>query len=216
MAPVLVVASTLHARRGSESADEDEISFCLSQTIQRALQNARSAELERDKALERSASLTVLLSKSSLHRIAVVRNQLEWAEFCASATFRRIQQEDYAVMTSHQHEEEWDIVGYSIPAGQLVRFHVDMLSGGASNGNMYTPNLRERLVCPVTHLNNRQRLIASLVSAELSGRRDIGSNIYFMEQMTPIYTWVNKMYGDGFNIIGSEFLGNNLTPRADH
>ena len=98
-----------------------------------------------------------------------------------------MQQEDYAIITSHQHEEEWDIVGYSIPTGQPVRLHVDMLSGGASNGNTYTPNLRERLLCPVTHLNNRQRLSASLVSAELSGRRDILISVHrhVMEQMIP-------------------------------
>ena len=90
--------------------------FVSRKRFERALQNARSAELERDKALEIS-ELDRLIEQKQSDPIAVVRNQLEWAEFCASATFRRMQQEDYAIITSHQHEEEWDIVGYSIPTG---------------------------------------------------------------------------------------------------
>jgi hypothetical protein len=53
--------------------------------LEGALQNARIAELERHKALEKSASLAVVSSKRSLRPIVVVRNQLEWGHFCASA-----------------------------------------------------------------------------------------------------------------------------------
>ena len=48
--------------------------FVSPKRLERALQNARIAELERDKALEISASLAVVSSKSSLHPIVVVRN----------------------------------------------------------------------------------------------------------------------------------------------
>src|SRR5271166_2794725 len=83
--------------RGTEAKVRMEMKFPFvsRKLFERTLENARTAELERDKGLEKSASLTVVLSKSSLQPIAVVRTQLEWARFCASARFRRIQQEDY-------------------------------------------------------------------------------------------------------------------------
>jgi hypothetical protein len=59
--------------------------FASPKRLEGALQNARIAELERHKALEKSASRAVVSSKRSLRPIVVVRNQLEWGHFCASA-----------------------------------------------------------------------------------------------------------------------------------
>jgi SAM-dependent methyltransferase len=53
-------------------------------------------------------------------------------------------------------------------------------------------------------MNNRQRLIATLVRQELDSK--VGRNVYFMEQVTPLFSWAAKHF-KGNRIIGSEYLG---------
>jgi SAM-dependent methyltransferase len=53
-------------------------------------------------------------------------------------------------------------------------------------------------------MNNRQRLIATLIKQELNANNS--KNIYFMEQVTPIYSWVTSTFKNHL-IVGSEYLG---------
>jgi len=53
-------------------------------------------------------------------------------------------------------------------------------------------------------MNNRQRLMASLVKQELSCQQE--KHVYLMEQVTPIYNWLITTF-KSHNIIGSEYLG---------
>jgi SAM-dependent methyltransferase len=53
-------------------------------------------------------------------------------------------------------------------------------------------------------MNNRQRMIATLVKQQLEKIK--GANVYFMEQVTPIYQWAVKTFPQ-HQIIGSEYLG---------
>lgn len=87
-----------------------------------------------------------------------------------------------------------------------------MQFGGRETEAGYVPNIRERLICPVTNLNNRQRLVADLVAMRLSERTD-SENVYVMEQVTPFYKWLTARHGR-HNIVGSEYLGDDLAKGA--
>ena len=154
--------------------------------------------------LEWTFGLTPLLST------ATCRTQEDWNCFSASAVHGRLLAEDEMILAPHRFEEEWTLAGYSSPVGQFVNFRVDNLSGGRREGNRFFPNIRERLACPVSGLNNRQRLIASLISAELSDRK-VAARVYLMEQITPIYRWISNTWS-ACEIVASEYLGPNLPP----
>lgn len=97
--------------------------------------------------------------------------------------------------------------GFCRPCSNKAKFLVDLQFGGAKDGNKRRPNWRERIVCPSCSMNNRQRLIASLVKDSLND--SLGKKIYFMEQVTPIYHWALEKFPQ-HSIIGSEYLGFNL------
>jgi SAM-dependent methyltransferase len=60
-------------------------------------------------------------------------------------------------------------------------------------------------------MNNRQRLIASLIQNELD--TPIKKNVYLMEQVTPIYNWTKQSFNQ-HNILGSEYLGHEIDQGA--
>jgi SAM-dependent methyltransferase len=107
------------------------------------------------------------------------------------------------------YENSWSVAGYSIPAGEVVHFHVDMLAGGYKKDGIYIPNVREQLVCPITGMNNRQRLVATIASAQLDDTQE-RRDVYITEQLTALYNWFSRTKGNTHNIIGSEYLRENL------
>jgi GT2 family glycosyltransferase len=66
-----------------------------------------------------------------------------------------------------------------------------------------TPNWRETLVCPACGMNNRQRLMATLLRQELETQTS--ANVYLMEQVSAFFRWSHRNL-DGHNIVGSEYL----------
>jgi SAM-dependent methyltransferase len=92
---------------------------------------------------------------------------------------------------------EFTVKGYSYPAKAEVKFKVDYLY----SDNVHI-NWRERLICPITQLNNRLRASVHFMDFEL-GVKDY-SKIYIAEQLTPLYSYLQKKYR---NVTGSEFLG---------
>ncbi|MCG2582835.1 class I SAM-dependent methyltransferase [Massilia sp. TS11] len=88
--------------------------------------------------------------------------------------------------------------GYSCSAEKEVDFYCDF-NWGSGFPNM---NWRERVVCPITHLNNRMR--AALHVFELFSNVYDSDSIYIMEQTTPMYSFLRNRYP---NLIGSEYLG---------
>lgn len=80
---------------------------------------------------------------------------------------------------------------------------VDYESSYLQDDGSRTPNWRERLVCRHCGMNNRQRLVAKLV--QQSAMRSVHPKIYLMEQVTPIFEWVKKIYRT--QVHGSEYLG---------
>lgn len=101
------------------------------------------------------------------------------------------------------------VPGYSYPAGTVVDFLVDF-NYSAVPGQV---NWRERLVCPVTGLNNRMRACIHLFDMEMEVYAD--SRIYLTEQVTPVYQVFQRRHG---GVVGSEYLGDSVrrgAARAD-
>jgi SAM-dependent methyltransferase len=97
---------------------------------------------------------------------------------------------------------EFTVRGISYPANQYVDFKVDYRYSDGKNINW-----RERMVCPVTDLNTRLRCCVHILDFELGPYP--GSVIYITEQVTPLFRFLSKKFT---NLIGSEYLGNDLRP----
>lgn len=102
--------------------------------------------------------------------------------------------------------ESFAVEGICVPCNKKVPLLVDKQSGAQQQDDLWIPNWRERLECPSCRMNNRQRLIATLIKQHLQGLNRSGMRIYFMEQVTPIYVWATKELSE-HHIVGSEYLG---------
>jgi hypothetical protein len=140
--------------------------------------------------------------------LAALRSLAEYRRFVASERWQAAMRADQAILDAHAFEETWSFEAYSGVCGQRVAFLVDADHGQRLANGRWVPNLRERLVCPVTRLNNRQRLVAEVVR-EVSKQRVASHAVYLMEDATPIFQWTKNNL-PGWKIIGSEYLGENI------
>jgi hypothetical protein len=101
-------------------------------------------------------------------------------------------------------EKKFILEGFSESANTFVQFNIDLVY---SDGK--TPNYRERLVCPLTKLNNRQRFICCYTQ-KMALQRNY-SSIFIHEQSTPVYKYINSHLHDA-NILGAEFIGREFKP----
>jgi GT2 family glycosyltransferase/2-polyprenyl-3-methyl-5-hydroxy-6-metoxy-1,4-benzoquinol methylase len=150
----------------------------------------------RDEGIESAAT-------NVLRPIFVARNRSEYEEGIRRRELdeiRRIERD----LVERAHAPEFTVDGFCVPCSKIVPFLVDMMAGGQLIGDRCVPNWRERLVCPSCRMNNRQRVVATLVKCQLEQRQD--ARVYFMEQVTPIYEWVVATF-PMHQIIGSEYLG---------
>lgn len=92
------------------------------------------------------------------------------------------------------------VTAYSYPAGQTVDFQVDFKYAAPNEVNW-----RERVVCPVTGLNNRMRATIHLFDIEMNAYPE--SSIYLTEQVTQTFRYFSSNYR---NTIGSEYLGDSI------
>ena len=98
-------------------------------------------------------------------------------------------------------EMEFVVEGYSYTANSIVKFECDY----KYSLGFPVVNWRERLTCPLTHLNNRARAAIHIVDTFFNIKND--TNIYIMEQTTPIFNFIKKKYN---YVIGSEYLGDSV------
>lgn len=146
-------------------------------------------------------------TRNQLVPVVRCRSFAEYLDFTNSDLARECGEADTKVRTDHGGDETWTTPGFSLLAGQPVDLLVDQLSGGYQANGEWFPNLRERLVCPITHLNNRQRLVCTIVA----DRSFQGAQIWFMEQVTPVYVWAAAAL-PACEVIGSEYLGPDAKP----
>ena len=103
---------------------------------------------------------------------------------------------------ARENGKEFSVKGYSYPAQADVEFLVDYLY----SDNVHI-NWRERVICPITELNNRLRATVHFIDYELGINEHTVT--YLAEQLTPLYNFLYKRHK---HIIGSEFLGTGLQP----
>ena len=138
-----------------------------------------------------------------LRPIFVARNRREYEEGIQRRELDEIRLIETDLL-DRAHAPEFTVDGFCVPCNKTVPFLVDMFAGGQRIGDRCVPNWRERLVCPSCRMNNRQRVVATLVKCQLEHHRD--ARVYFMEQVTPIYEWAVTKF-PMHRIIGSEYLG---------
>ena len=136
-------------------------------------------------------------------QIARIINQTQYKDYKSKndELLRAVWIKEKQLSRSH-YNKPFNIRGFSYPAENMVDFQVDYLY---SNGDEV--NWRERLVCPVTGLNNRLRASVQFIDAELGLRPS--DAIYIAEQVTPLYTYLKKKFP---GLIGSEYLGEGVAP----
>ena len=135
--------------------------------------------------------------------IKSVKDRQDYMKFLESSAIKQIDQIAIQLL-ANANAEVFSVDGFCVPCDQNVPMLVDMEFGGQRHAHGFTPNWRERLVCPLCSMNNRQRLIAALVKQELQGKQ--GKRVYFMEQITPIFNWAMATFKQ-HQIFGSEYLG---------
>ena len=138
-----------------------------------------------------------------LRPIASVTNQNDFNLALANEVITKIAvlEKSYVDQSKNQF---FTVNGFCVPCNVEVPFIVDMKSGGHLTESGWKPNWRERLECPLCAMNNRQRLVATLVKQELQNTS--GKQVYMMEQVTPIYRWVTSEFTN-HQVFGSEYLG---------
>lgn len=97
---------------------------------------------------------------------------------------------------------EFYVDGYSYVAERFVKFLCDFKCSGHGYPHV---NWRERVECPVTGLNNRMR--AAVHFFDLFSNTHVASNIYIMEQTTPLYKYLKDKH---LHLVGSEYLGSSV------
>lgn len=88
--------------------------------------------------------------------------------------------------------------GFSETAGIFTKFRLDF---NYSDGIM--PNFRERLVCAITNLNNRQRFVCSYIQRLISQQGYF--SLFTFEQATPVFRYLSHNL-ENVRITGSEYL----------
>ena len=138
-----------------------------------------------------------------LNHFIVIKNREDFVNAWQSDFLRKIREHESALINATD-KDTFKVDGYCVPCSQNVSFLVDMQSGGQFQDNVWLPNWRERLECPLCKMNNRQRLISTLIKQELDVLQE--KQVYLMEQVTPIYNWVKSTFKN-HTIVGSEYLG---------
>jgi hypothetical protein len=133
----------------------------------------------------------------------VIKNREDFVNAWQSDFLRKIREHESALINATD-KDTFKVDAYCVPCSQNVSFLVDMQSGGQFQDNSWWPNWRERLECPLCKMNNRQRLISTLIKQELDVLQE--KQVYLMEQVTPIYNWAKTTFKN-HTIVGSEYLG---------
>jgi SAM-dependent methyltransferase len=111
-----------------------------------------------------------------------------------------------AELAARHPDREFTVPGHCWVDGVQVEFAMDYLFA-ADLGDRKIPNWRERMVCPVCGMNNRQRAGLHVASEALS--LDRRSRVYITEQVSSGYAAMAARHP---LLIGSEFVGPDVAP----
>ena len=140
-----------------------------------------------------------------LSPFAVVNNKREFHQALSSTIISNLTETQEKLVQSF-YKEYLTVHGFCVPCNKTTDFIVDLHSGGTHKDNQWSPNWRERVECSLCGMNNRQRLMATLIQDWAKKRPDQALKIYLMEHVTPISIWTQKNILT-HEIITSEYLG---------
>ncbi len=133
------------------------------------------------------------------------RNQTEYTEHVSNQQMKL--QERFLFLAQLEKEnanKSFEYEAFSITADRKVRLRVDWAH--STGGHI---NWRERLICPDTNLNNRQRAGYHLFLSELHPYEQ--DKVYITEQASPFFDFLKKKV---VSLTGSEFISVNSAPGA--
>jgi hypothetical protein len=135
-------------------------------------------------------------------KIFRLRSHKEYVEHVHRNEQNYVYMREFETQLANRRSKKFTVKGISYSANRYVKFKVDYKYSDGKNINW-----RERLVCPVTGLNNRLRCSLHIMDIELSPYPE--DNIYITELVTPLYSLLSKKYK---NLVGSEFLALGIEP----
>lgn len=105
----------------------------------------------------------------------------------------------------------FSLKGFCVPCSKEVPFLISRQLENRRRHKECRPNWCVQLVCPQCGMNNRQRLVATLLINFLKTKKN--TRIYFMEYVSPLYKWAVPTY-NSHEVLGSEYLGPNYKSGA--
>lgn len=128
-----------------------------------------------------------------------IRNKADFDAYCKkhkkySNLARKLNNE--FIKKKKENEIIWGVCTH---CNKLVTFEYDFIPG------MDFIVYREKLACPICTHSNRARAMLYVLKTFFENKKDL--NIYMYEQVTAYFKTIERLYGDRFNVIGSEFLG---------
>lgn len=135
----------------------------------------------------------------------------EYDDWSHSREFQICRETEQRIVFENGEASTYHLLGYCRVCDREVEYLVDQQCGGVEDRGVWIPNWRERLVCSSCGLNNRQRKIVFEAIRTIQRFRDRMPAVYLMEQITPVYKWLNDCLPRAL-YTGSEYLGAELTP----
>src|SRR5207302_4059151 len=106
-------------------------------------------------------------------------------------------------------EQPFTLRGYNALIDRVVDYRVDFNRATRDEAGILIPQFRETLVCPVTGLNARARMVLLAARRLLGEERLRSADIYLTEATTPFYRAVAAINP---RVQGSEYFGADATP----
>jgi glycosyltransferase involved in cell wall biosynthesis/SAM-dependent methyltransferase len=140
-----------------------------------------------------------------------IQNKVEYDSWSTAPMLKVCREREEAIARVFGDAESYLLPGYCRVCEREVNFLIDLQCGALYAQEIWIPNWRERLVCPICGLNNRQRMIALAAGDVVKSYRDRRPEVYLMEQVTSIYQWMSTKVPQ-VHCTGSEYLGKDIMP----
>lgn len=148
--------------------------------------------------------------------VTKVRDRAEYERALAQPAWHERADLERRLAQEHRDDEEFAVPGFSLLAGGPVDFLVDRQYGAELRDGLTIPRWRERLVCPVTQLTNRQRAMVLFLreyGVRVLQREKRTPDVFMFEQVTPLFQYLRQAE-KAWNIAGCEWLGPDVKPGA--
>ena len=158
----------------------------------------------------------VLADGKSWLEVTEVRSRAEYERALAQPAWRERADLERRLALEHRGDEQFAVPGFSLLAGGPVDFLVDRQYGAELRDGVTIPRWRERLVCPITQLTNRQRAMVLFLreyGVRVAQREERTPDVFLFEQVTPLFQYLRQAE-KVWNIVGCEWLGPEVKPGA--